>query len=308
MTRLALSNVQLRSNLRSEDYQQEMGLLTVFEVKDIWRRNPMLRAPDALTPRQKEEWKDHLFWGERVVSLEDDDRGRAWLEALAESVEPALEAIEERPTYEEAFELLVVTEQLKAEALGSWYGPRAADWSRRTRAVLARDEFRLTPAIIDQRLAEILGLSVLPGPAEVSLVPSLPPESLPTVPAPGAGRLPAEVAKALSSSSVAEVDPPLPVTASPLRQEAEGPPSSATPPPAPPINRLTEAKPPRDKAAAPAADGGTVAAVAVATPSTLPTDPHLERLIRAWPTLPEHVKASMILLLKAVEIVSSTRT
>src|SRR5271165_2424941 len=61
MSRLTLSNIQLRSNLLSEDYPREMGRVTVFELKDIRRRNPLLRPPEAMTNAQREQWTRHLF-------------------------------------------------------------------------------------------------------------------------------------------------------------------------------------------------------------------------------------------------------
>src|SRR5260370_35167939 len=48
-----LSSLELRSNLLTEEYQQEMRRITAREVKDIWRRNPNLK--DALTPEQQRE-------------------------------------------------------------------------------------------------------------------------------------------------------------------------------------------------------------------------------------------------------------
>ena len=49
MRRFSLSNLHLRSNLLSLDYQQELDRITVFEVKDTWRRCPLIKDPGRLT-------------------------------------------------------------------------------------------------------------------------------------------------------------------------------------------------------------------------------------------------------------------
>jgi hypothetical protein len=161
MSRLTLSNIQLRSNLLSEEYQREMSRVTVFEFKDIRRRCPYLTPPETMTEMQREQWRQHLFDGEGSVSMDDDERRRAWLERLAENVVGALASLEERPEVEQAFEILCVAEQLADPAMGSLYAAHAAGWRDRARAVLARDEFRpLTPDMINGRLGIILGRSL----------------------------------------------------------------------------------------------------------------------------------------------------
>jgi hypothetical protein len=157
MSRFSLSNLHLRSNLLSLDYQQELHRVTVFEVKDTWRRCPLIKDPDRLTPEQRREWTEHLFWGDRSVSLADGDRARAWLEMLAEAIPAAVEELEAQPDLEQAFEILVVTEQLRETEMDSHYRSQAARWGDRVYAVLARDEFRLSRDLADQRLAELLG-------------------------------------------------------------------------------------------------------------------------------------------------------
>lgn len=171
MQSLGLSNIQLRSNLLSVDYQQEMSRITAFEIENIWDRNPSLRNPHALDEKQQKQLRDSLFWGDRRVTLDDDDRRRAWGESLAERVEPTLECLESRPTLENAYELLVVTGQLCRADLNSIYRDKAIEWHQRVRAVLARDEFRLTPEMIDQRLSQFLDLSI----AAVAVAPPPPP-------------------------------------------------------------------------------------------------------------------------------------
>jgi hypothetical protein len=157
MSRFSLSNLHLRSNLLSLDYQQELARITVFEVKDTWRRCPLIRDPGRLTPEQRREWTDSLFWGDHSVSMADGDRARAWLELLAEALPAAVEELEAQPDLERAFEILVVTEQLRTVEMDSHYRSQGARWGDRVYEVLARDEFRLPRDLVDQRLAELVG-------------------------------------------------------------------------------------------------------------------------------------------------------
>jgi hypothetical protein len=164
MFRLGLSNLQLRSNLLPEDYQGEykhrpgkkvLDCITAYEIKDIKRRCDLL--PVELTLEQHKEWKASLFYGNTSVNMAEGDRGRAWLEHLAENVEETLASLEDRTDAERAFEILCVAESLAAPRLDSTYAAKAADWVQRARAILERPEFRLTPQMIDDRLTEVLG-------------------------------------------------------------------------------------------------------------------------------------------------------
>ena len=164
MSRLNLSNLQLRSNLLSEDgYQKEMHQITSSEVKDILARNPNLMY--QWDKKQRQQQTESLFDGTRGVGMSDGDRDRAWVELLAQDVEAALGAIEKHPELERAFEILCITETLAAPDLDSTYAVAADAWARRVRAVLGRGEFHLESGMIDQRLAEILGRSRPPGAA-----------------------------------------------------------------------------------------------------------------------------------------------
>jgi hypothetical protein len=156
MRRFSLSNLQLRSNVLSEDYQRQLRRLTVFEIKNIRERNPMLISPDDLTEPQRQEWREHLFWGERSVSLDDDDRRLAWIERVAQALEDAIASLEDRPDVEGTFEILCVTESLTS--LDSHYAVKAEEWGQRARRLLGHTEFRLSPDMIEERLCEILGI------------------------------------------------------------------------------------------------------------------------------------------------------
>jgi len=166
MFRLGLSNLQLRSNLLPEDYQGEykhrpgqkiMAVITAHEVKDIWRRNPLLK--DHLTREQHQERIARLFDGDTGVSMAECDRARAWLEQLAENMEEVLASLEDRADAERAFEVLCVAESLAAPRLDSTYAAKAAVWVQRARAILERPEFRLTPQMIDDWLTQALGVT-----------------------------------------------------------------------------------------------------------------------------------------------------
>jgi hypothetical protein len=158
--------VQLRSNLLSLEYQREICRVTVFEFKNIRERNPNLISPDNLTEAQRREWKEQLFWGDRSVSLSDDDRARAWPELLAEGIPGALAALEARPDIERAFEILIVTELLTSSETDSHYRTQALVWGDRVRAVLARDEFRLPRDFVDQKLSGLMGVPVTSRPPQ----------------------------------------------------------------------------------------------------------------------------------------------
>ena len=125
MRRFSLSNLQLRSNLLSMEYQREIRRVTVFEFKNIRERNPNLMSPDNLTEAQRQEWREHLFWGDRSVSMNADDRARAWPELLAEDIPEALAALETRPDLERAFEILIVIELLSSPQIESHYRTQA---------------------------------------------------------------------------------------------------------------------------------------------------------------------------------------
>lgn len=156
MANFQLSNLQLRSNLLSQDnYQEELRFVTAAERKDILHRAPLL--PRTMTQEQQNEWRASLFDGDKSVSLSDGDRGRAWLEQLAEHMEDALSALADRADAERVWEVLCVAESLAAPTLDSTYAAMARPWAGRCREILGRREFGLTAQMIDDRLTELLG-------------------------------------------------------------------------------------------------------------------------------------------------------
>src|SRR5436190_206410 len=132
MNNLGLSNLQLRSNLLTADYQNEMQRVTVFELKDLLRRLTGFGRWDdhreKLTPQQRQELERSLFWGSTSVSMTDGDRRRAWLEKLAENIETVLVSLEDKADVEQLFEALCVAECLAAQGLDSTYAAKADVW------------------------------------------------------------------------------------------------------------------------------------------------------------------------------------
>lgn len=108
-----LSNLIVGSNLLPEDYPAQLSRVSAGDLHDIKERNPSLHisfaSPDylGLTSDQVEEWRQHLFWGDRRVRLNSDDRFARWLQLAVlppSSVDEVLPSLEE----EGVFELLVV--------------------------------------------------------------------------------------------------------------------------------------------------------------------------------------------------------
>lgn len=205
MNRLPLSNLQVRPHLLAEDYQQEMLHCTISELRDIERRNSGLVH---LSPARRKEVQAALFWGTAPPPPLDP----RWAEPLAAGMADALSALEEQPTLEAAFECLVLARGFYHSRAAGPGRVAAAEWDRRVCVVLARDEFRYTREMTDQRLDSILGR------ATANPTPPAPP-SPPKPPAPP--RPPAVMKpKLVPASSVFAVPPP---------SKPEAPPPAAVP-------------------------------------------------------------------------------
>ncbi len=270
MTRLALSNVQVRSNLLAFDtYQEDLPRhCTVWELKDVNGRIPMdvlAQLPEA----RRGEWREALFWPLPTPPLALD-----WAEELVAGIPPAIDALEQRPSEEEAFELLVLVRQLFAMRTEEHGRAEATDWYDRVMRVLGRDEFKLTRDMAEQRLTMVLGRT-LPSPP---LPPPPAPNNEVAVPLPPPSVLPAALVP----------DPP---------QQVVFPPEA---PAVRPVRRRAPSKVP--------------AAVAIAEKPSLPFPPEppppaavtavdadLELVKSRWERLPGHVKKSILLLVKAAE-------
>ena len=148
MNPLPTSNLQVRSNLLGpETFHADFRSLSIFELRDVDRRLPNLALKESLTPEQAWEWRQSLFWGDYPLP----PLNPLWTNALSPVFEALVAELERRPTRESAFELLAVL-RWNPDA-----DPRAAEWDRRVVAVLARDEFKMIPGMIDSLIASILG-------------------------------------------------------------------------------------------------------------------------------------------------------
>jgi hypothetical protein len=277
-----LSNLKVRPNLLlKDDYQTRLYECTAYEIEDVWRRNSNLRDPARLSRNQKDYNERRLFFGDRSVEM-DLARRDGLVKSLADQMDKAIAQVEERPDFEEAVELLVATRWATQEGVDNVPG----DWETRLRAVLTRDEFRLTPDILSERLALILGESV-PERAAGPLIThdGSPPTSPP--------RLPSGDAESPAGHGNGD---------GPIRRNGSSPPVGATPgsplasPAGDPLPEL-DVSPAHSTVVV-----GVTAATAMAPSSSGPGDAGLDRIIVSWPTLPAHVKQSIILLVRAAEL------
>jgi hypothetical protein len=157
----SLSNLRLVPNLLREDYPPIFPRLSAMELYDIHRRNsnlPISFNPSdyqGLTAQQQSEYRQRLFWGDRSVSLDDEDRWVAWLELFARSALPCLRDTGRELDEEQLFELLYV-----AAELGRSRSPQvgqARDAVGLLCGVLKADRFGYTDEQIQGRLRQLLG-------------------------------------------------------------------------------------------------------------------------------------------------------
>lgn len=302
MSVLPLSNLRLRSNLLANDYQDEMYRCSVFEIRDIWGRNQHLRDPGRLSRGQEKELERSLFWGRGEISLADGGRQTAWLRSLATRLDDAVHRLEEQPALEHAVEILIVARQLYRDvrAEDSQARRQVIDWDRRVCAVLARDEFRLTPQEIADRLENIVGEPLpmpepalkapasLPEPATATVptsrrepIEARPPSlTKPTVVGRGGHTFPASVLVTAPSS---ELMPPT--------SELAAPQAIAMP------AHVVTASAERSRRVGPQ-PGASAARI----PPAAEADRDLARLARRWPTLPEATKKCILMLVEAADL------
>jgi len=329
MSMLNLSNLHVRPNLLSaEHYQQEMMRCSVFELRDIKERNPNLF--DGMPPSKQAEWRESLFWGDSPPQPVPP----AWAEQLAGGLAEAVRDLEERPTLEAAIECLILARQLYHTRPDGPARAAAAELDRRVCLVLARDEFRHTPDMIDQRLENILGRR-LTGPPLPAVPPSEPPPP-PTRPAvrPRQPALfpmvadsrtepstePVAVDRGILPQSLPAVanavfaaEPPVVLPSPLMKDEVSHPNGLASLPAAVSPTQLTrsEVKPhgatPTTAPPEKPADVRQAPAVPHRPTTTLTVrDPDLKRLVQRWATLPDHVKKCVMMLLDASEATPNT--
>lgn len=145
-TKISLSNLTVRSNLLSDDYQVEILLCSVFELRDTARRCENLDLKSRLSPIQKQEWRQSLFWGEPVRVIRTD-----WATDFLKDLEESIQLLEESPDVEAVFECLVVLNYLDGTI------SEKEVWLERLHKVLERPEFEMTAELIEERLSEIVG-------------------------------------------------------------------------------------------------------------------------------------------------------
>lgn len=219
MSRLSLSNLSVRANLLSREYQSEYDCCSVFELRDIDRRNERLDVMVRLSPAHREEWRSSLEWGTRLRP----QLNPRWPEGLAQTLRDDLPRLEQRPDLEAVFEALVVARQLYAVRPTGPAQDEAADWDRRLCALLTgRHEFRLTRELIDDRLEQVIG-ERLPGPPDPVL-----PEIAAPQPTPIGEELPTP--SAVIPAHREETPPPTPTAPIPPPAPEAAPVPSAAPP------------------------------------------------------------------------------
>lgn len=324
MSRLYLSNLAVRPNLLPPGFTTHDVLrCSVFELRDIKGRTDSI-VPDRLPNEKQQEWRDSLFWGDSPPPPVTP----GWAEHLASGLPEAVRNLEERPTLEAALECLILARQLYHKRPDGPARTAAAEWDRRICVVLARDEFRHTPDMIDQRLESILGRR-LTGPPRPDASPVEPPVR--SAAAAVSLRQPVLFPVAADAKTDAPHEPPsaddrdtLPqsVAVDARTESAPEPPAvlsspviGEVPPLAGPTPLAAGSPPPLPRAgveppkATPAAVTPGKPVDARPTPGGPPRptttlmvrDPDLKRLVQRWATLPDHVKKCVMMLLDAAE-------
>jgi hypothetical protein len=93
-----LSNLVVKSNIIENCADEALERLSAIDLHSVSVRNPLIgrffdersrhlgfRIPTKI---QNEQWTARLFWGDKTVSLEDADRGNAWIRNKADEIVP----------------------------------------------------------------------------------------------------------------------------------------------------------------------------------------------------------------------------
>jgi len=111
-----LSNLLVKSNLIEEKLSNEcLARISALELHSIDDRLPVRRKffdestrhnPNYILPTEKQnkEWDARLFWGDKKVSMEDEERRIFWLDELAAEVFPDWKKCRQKLNLEEAYE------------------------------------------------------------------------------------------------------------------------------------------------------------------------------------------------------------
>jgi len=105
--------------LPGRGYQERFDQLSAMELRSIKDRMPLMPISFTpgrytLTPKQTAEWDARLFWGDRTVSMEADDRDTKWVRDMVQKGLRNWEEYRENLREELAFEWLWLFEELKA--------------------------------------------------------------------------------------------------------------------------------------------------------------------------------------------------
>jgi len=119
-----LSNLTPKSNVLPLDtYQGDFSILSAMDLHDIRRRCPNIGVSfdptnGTLTPEQRQEWKAHLFWGDKVLTMAEEDRASWWPVELALAVLPLWQSVGKVVSVEEGIEWLWLCTQVTGELAG----------------------------------------------------------------------------------------------------------------------------------------------------------------------------------------------
>jgi len=126
-----LSNLVVKSNLIEELSNECLARISALELRSIDDRLPVRRNffdertrhnSSYILPTQKQnkEWDARLFWGDKRVSMEDEERRICWLDELAAKIFPDWENCRQKLSLEEALEWEWLCLQLEKNK-SQWY-------------------------------------------------------------------------------------------------------------------------------------------------------------------------------------------
>ena len=125
-----LSNLVAKSNMIDWNKYGHFECCSITELMSIFNRCPLLITnpldvinEDYLTEEQREQREQRLFWGDKKISMKDDNREEKWFEDLAQQAFPRWERVRTQLDIELAWEwlwfceyVLCVSEKYSAKA------------------------------------------------------------------------------------------------------------------------------------------------------------------------------------------------
>ncbi|WP_406697998.1 hypothetical protein V5E97_03990 [Singulisphaera sp. Ch08] len=199
-------------------------------------------------------------------------------------MDQAIGLMEERPVLEDALELLIAARWASRQAADGGMASRAVSWEVRLSTLLARDEFGLTPDLLSERLAQLLGE---------------PPPKPAVEPAPRLADTPAGLPPAVSAHDKSSVEHPI-GDGLPHRNGSASPETILTviAPAALPEGPIVR----HDVATIHQVNPAVTVVASEGPPLQGSDDADLELIIKSWPKLPTHVKATIGMLVGAAEL------